>query len=263
MGPIPMMRYQSGMQNIEEASYHMMGNPYMTGYLNNYSFPFNNHSVHASSMHEHLNNREQEMFNQSMHQMYPPPYNSFPHGFNEMSLPTGNYDHGHDNYQVNNNYQMEQNMYSQNHQDVPNNPFLYPQHEQQGMHNYPTPFQPIGNSGQQYDTNGYNGAIPFPQLQGGYPYGHKNMSNSPFANPLESKKMGPYMNASFPNPYPKQAFMQKSQPSGFKSIMNQFKTQDGSMDVTKMMNTAGQMVGTVSQMQNVFKGLGGIFKATT
>lgn len=83
---------------------------------------------------------------------------------------------------------------------------------------------------------------------------------SPFANPLQSPKMQQSMQANYPNPYPKQAFMQKAQPSGFKAIMNQFKTQDGVIDVTKMMNTAGQMMGTVNQMQNVFKGIGGIFK---
>ena len=54
--------------------------------------------------------------------------------------------------------------------------------------------------------------------------------------------------------------MQKAQPSGFQSVLNQFKTQDGSMDVTKMMNTAGQMVNTVSQMTSVFKGVGSLFK---
>ena len=54
--------------------------------------------------------------------------------------------------------------------------------------------------------------------------------------------------------------MQKTQPSGFQSVLNQFKTQDGSVDVTKMMNTAGQMVNTFSQMSNVVKGVGGLFK---
>ncbi|MGM9923392.1 MAG: YppG family protein [Bacillus sp. (in: firmicutes)] len=87
-------------------------------------------------------------------------------------------------------------------------------------------------------------------------------NSSPFANPLQSPKAQQQMAAQYPNPYPKQASMQKQQPSGFKSIMNQFKTQDGSVDVTKMMNTAGQMMGTVNQVQSMFKGLGSFFKAT-
>ena len=85
---------------------------------------------------------------------------------------------------------------------------------------------------------------------------------SPFANPLQPSKAKQALQSPYPNPYPKQAFMQKSQPSGFKSIMNQFKTQDGTIDVTKMMNTAGQMMGTVNQMQGMFKGLGGLLKLT-
>ncbi|MEH6941600.1 YppG family protein [Bacillus sp. JJ722] len=111
------------------------------------------------------------------------------------------------------------------------------------------------------------GHIPMPQSQLGYqqPTGRPPMSgvkSSPFANPLHSPKMQQQMATQYPNPYPKQAFMQKQQPSGFQSVMNQFKTQDGSMDINKMMNTAGQMMGTVSQVQNMFKGLGGFFKAT-
>lgn len=87
-----------------------------------------------------------------------------------------------------------------------------------------------------------------------------NQAFSPFANPLQIKKNQQQPTMPYPNPYPKQSFMQKPQSSGFQSVLNQFKTQDGSFDVTKMMNTAGQMVGTVSQVQNMFKGLGGIFK---
>ncbi|MFJ7363831.1 YppG family protein [Peribacillus frigoritolerans] len=84
---------------------------------------------------------------------------------------------------------------------------------------------------------------------------------SPFANPLQPAKRPPQSQQQAHNPYPKQQFMQKPQPSGFKSVMNQFKTQDGSMDITKMMNTAGQMMNTVSQVSSMVKGVGGFFKA--
>lgn len=83
---------------------------------------------------------------------------------------------------------------------------------------------------------------------------------SPFDNPLQPAKRPPQGQQQAHNPYPKQQFMQKPQPSGIKSVMNQFKTQDGSMDITKMMNTAGQMMNTVSQVSSMVKGVGGFFK---
>ncbi len=109
-----------------------------------------------------------------------------------------------------------------------------------------------GEQGMQPDQSYYNQPnVPRP-----------NQAFTPFANPLQIKKNQQQLSVPYPNPYPKQSFMQKPQPSGFQSVLNQFKTQDGSFDITKMMNTAGQMVGTVSQVQNMFKGLGGIFKVT-
>ena len=50
------------------------------------------------------------------------------------------------------------------------------------------------------------------------------------------------------------------QPGGIQSIMNSFKSQDGTVDVNKMVNTAGQMVNAVTQVSSLVKGLGGIFK---
>ena len=123
-----------------------------------------------------------------------------------------------------------------------------------------------GMYGQQfnpYQQPGYGSGMPvMPHHPNPYSFSPPEQEKySPFGNPLQAKKgtqQKPYA-----NPYPKQSFMQKPQPSGFQSIMNQFKTQDGSVDITKMMNTAGQMVGTVTQVQNMVKGLGGIFKVTT
>ncbi|WP_052343526.1 YppG family protein [Bacillus massiliigorillae] len=144
---------------------------------------------------------------------------------------------------------------------------MFPPQEMQQMQPqmYPHPMQ--GNM-QPYGQGMFNGGhIPMPQPQMGYqqPAAAPPMAGakpSPFANPLHSPKVQQQLATQYPNPYPKQAFMQKQQPSGFQSIMNQFKTQDGSMDVTKMMNTAGQMMGTVNQVGSMFKGLGGFFKAT-
>lgn len=61
------------------------------------------------------------------------------------------------------------------------------------------------------------------------------------------------------NPYPQQAFMPK-QPSGMQSIMNSFKSQDGNLDINKMVDTAGQMMNAVTQVSSLVKGLGGMFK---
>ena len=65
----------------------------------------------------------------------------------------------------------------------------------------------------------------------------------------------PYM-----NPYPKGIFLSK-QPSGVKTVLNSFKSQDGSLDINKMVDTAGQMMNAVSQVSSVVKGFGGMFKA--
>ena len=61
------------------------------------------------------------------------------------------------------------------------------------------------------------------------------------------------------NPYPKQNAMPK-QPGGMQSFINSFKSQDGSVDFNKMVNTAGQMMNAVTQVSSLVKGLGGIFK---
>lgn len=101
--------------------------------------------------------------------------------------------------------------------------------------------------------------IPQPYQQPYYYQPQSAQTFNPFDNPLQPQVKRPPLQQ-FANPYPKQQFMQKPQPSGFQSVLNQFKTQDGSVDVTKMMNTAGQMVNTFSQMTSVFKGVGGLFK---
>lgn len=88
-----------------------------------------------------------------------------------------------------------------------------------------------------------------------------------FQNPLQvqedyyGQQQNSYQQNTFPmmNPYPKASFIQKP-PSGVKSVMNSFKAQDGSLDLNKMVDTAGQMMNAVSQVSSVVKGLGGMFK---
>ena len=99
---------------------------------------------------------------------------------------------------------------------------------------------------------------------------HSNPSyaQSVFQNPLMQPKnhstQKQQMNASnghpYMNPYPKASFLTKP-PSGMKSVLNSFKSQDGSIDINKMVDTAGQMVNAVSQVSSVVKGFGGMFKA--
>ncbi|SIQ39236.1 YppG-like protein [Peribacillus simplex] len=179
--------------------------------------------------------------------------------------------------------------------------FPQPMPEYWGGYQQPMPYPPPNNHNLEQsfmypyhlqDTGGYMTSYhdpyqqaayhPFQQVQqqampvGAYPGNsvmqpmaqmHPNQLNqqpqafSPFANPLQPAKRPPLSQQQAHNPYPKQQFMQKPQPSGFKSVMNQFKTQDGSMDITKMMNTAGQMMNTVSQVSSMVKGVGGFFKA--
>ncbi|RFU68456.1 hypothetical protein D0469_12010 [Peribacillus saganii] len=94
------------------------------------------------------------------------------------------------------------------------------------------------------------------------PY-YTEKQNNPFDNPLQPSTV-PHQQPGihqFVNPYPKQSFMQKPQQAGISSVLNQFKTQDGSIDINKMMNTAGQVLNTVSQVSAMFKGAGSLFKS--
>ncbi|MCL6570771.1 MAG: YppG family protein, partial [Bacillus sp. (in: Bacteria)] len=88
-----------------------------------------------------------------------------------------------------------------------------------------------------------------------------------FQNPLQPQEeivqMQQYMPMNgYPmmNPYPKQSAMPK-QKGGVQTFMNSFKSQDGTVDVSKMVNTAGQMMNAVSQVSSLVKGFGGFFKA--
>ncbi|MGR3764789.1 YppG family protein [Rossellomorea sp. NS-SX7] len=90
-------------------------------------------------------------------------------------------------------------------------------------------------------------------------------TNPYFENPLQHEEYNPYQmkamqQQNYANPYPKASFMAKKSNSGMGTIMNSFKSQDGSFDFNKVMNTAGQMMGTVNQVSSLVKGLGGMFK---
>lgn len=97
---------------------------------------------------------------------------------------------------------------------------------------------------------------------------YKNNTQDIFQNPLhymENNELNQYtpnymnQNQGFMNPYPKQSFIPKKQ-GNMKSIMNSFKSQDGSLDFNKMMDTAGMMMNAMNQVTGLVKGVGGIFK---
>lgn len=64
----------------------------------------------------------------------------------------------------------------------------------------------------------------------------------------------------YPTPYPKPGPLSAQPAPGIQSLMAQFKTQDGTYDINKMMNTMGQMINTVNQMNGMIKGLISTFK---
>ncbi|MFK9093418.1 YppG family protein [Bacillus salipaludis] len=124
---------------------------------------------------------------------------------------------------------------------------------------YPQGVQPYA---QNYQPGFIPHNVPYPNQQNS-----QKDSQFLFQNPLQPKdemiQQQAYMPMNgFPmmNPYPKQSMLYK-QPGGMKSIMNSFKSQDGSVDLNKMVNTAGTMMNAVNQVSSLVKGFGGFFKA--
>lgn len=124
------------------------------------------------------------------------------------------------------------------------------------------PAYPYGGIGFQ----GHGFEYPY---HGNQPYQNgtkQKLSEAVLQNPLQQPEIpfqnqspyGPYQQP-FSHPYPKQSAIPRP-PTGMKSIMNSFKTQDGTFDVNKMVDTAGQMVNAVTQVSSMVKGLGGMFK---
>jgi len=143
------------------------------------------------------------------------------------------------------------NGYQQMNWEAYMNPYL-PQNSQpnQGMNYYLQPVQGYHQTHmfQQPTNPSYSQAVfqnPLHPPEESHPQTQQSISPNGY----------PYM-----NPYPKGSFLAKP-PSGMKSVLNSFKSQDGSLDINKMMDTAGQMVNAVSQVSSVVKGFGGMFKA--
>jgi hypothetical protein len=129
------------------------------------------------------------------------------------------------------------------------NPFMYNQsyYPYQGFqqNQYPNPQQM------------YNPTNTQPNFKPNQNTNFNNMNQYP--NYMNMNQQG---SIPFQMPYPNQGTKKptQSQPSGLGSILNQFKTKEGGYDVNKMMDTAGQMVNTVNQLNGVFKQVGTFFK---
>ncbi|MCP3738775.1 YppG family protein [Rossellomorea sp. BNER] len=148
-----------------------------------------------------------------------------------------------------------------------NNPHMMwrpPQEANYFHQGLPPGYQPFPQGALPPANQSYSNQMPFQQQ-------HEAHYQQPqyFQNPLQSEEIDPYSNGGFQqnqnnqhfaNPYPKANFMKKQTSSGIGSVMNSFKSQDGSVDFNKMMNTAGQMMSAVNQVSSMVKGLGGIFK---
>lgn len=146
---------------------------------------------------------------------------------------------------------------------IRNHPYPYPAplqnpewhaYQQQNPY-YPQQYQPI--------NQGYQPFIQQPPLSAQSAI--QKDSQFLFKNPLQPQEEISSFNNFYPpmggliNPYPKPNHMVK-QPGGMQSLMNSFKSQDGSVDFNKMMNAAGQMMNAVTQMTSLVKGIGTIFK---
>ncbi|MBT2639061.1 MULTISPECIES: YppG family protein [unclassified Bacillus (in: firmicutes)] len=173
-----------------------------------------------------------------------------------------------------NQYNLDPNFVNVNNQGL-NRQQPYPQqynalHWNASPGNWPNQYIQQENPVNPYMQQGYP-MNPYMQGNGSWNQpiqmaGNKNdYSKMLFQNPLEPEgdpiygyynPQNDYQNF---NPYPQYAFMPK-QPSGLQSIMNSFKSQDGNLDVNKMVDTAGQMMNAVTQVSSLVKGLGGMFK---
>lgn len=93
----------------------------------------------------------------------------------------------------------------------------------------------------------------------------KGYGHSLFQNPLQPTeeyfygKPDPKFAFQHGNPL-KNNFSGNKQGSNSNSILNSFKSQDGTYDINKMVNTTGQLVNALSQVSSMAKGIGGFFK---
>ncbi|MBP1914597.1 YppG family protein [Lederbergia galactosidilytica] len=132
-------------------------------------------------------------------------------------------------------------------------PYVHPYPPNQ----YPPNYQP----GIQYGMN-IPYAAPYPsQSSPGYlPQKQYKNSGYLFQNPLQSDEDYQYNNQPIPYAQKHSPLNQAKPATPFNSIIQSFKSQDGSYDFNKMVNTAGQLVNAINQVSGMAKGIGGMFK---
>ncbi|MFD3446067.1 YppG family protein [Microbacteriaceae bacterium 4G12] len=91
------------------------------------------------------------------------------------------------------------------------------------------------------------------------PYNMPNPQMNPSSFNMPNPQMQPYLNPYTPYPKANKKAYMKPQQSQFSGIASQFKTQDGSYDINKVMNTAGQMMNAMNQVTGIVKQVGGFF----
>jgi hypothetical protein len=149
----------------------------------------------------------------------------------------------------------------------PSQPYYHYQHP--GYHPYMEGGGTMNHQNMPFAPQGPMG-IAMGQWQGGsHPYADtQNVAQMLFDNPLQPPQNPSPYGGFLPggqqplaslHPYPQNTFLPK-QTGGFQSVMNSFKNQEGTLDVNKMLDTAGQMMNAVTQVSSMVKGLGGILK---
>lgn len=131
---------------------------------------------------------------------------------------------------------------------------------QPGFPSYGQPgFMPSFNQYQPYGQ-----AVPPQMLNGSGPSPSSSLKEQLFQNPLQPQYEPPAYAMpggveAYVHPYPKHNAVAK-QAGGMQTVLNSFKTQSGTLDINKMVNTAGQMMNAMTQFSSMLKGFGGIFK---
>ncbi|WP_144461100.1 YppG family protein [Siminovitchia fortis] len=94
------------------------------------------------------------------------------------------------------------------------------------------------------------------------PPGGNNLTSQLFHNPLQADEehLHSQYQGGYSHPYHIPKLPQPPQTGHFNSFLNSFKSQSGSLDLNKMMDTAGQMMNALTQVSNMAKGLGSLFK---
>lgn len=120
---------------------------------------------------------------------------------------------------------------------------------------YPTNYQP----GIQYGMNNPYVAS-YPSQPPSLPQKQYNNSAYLFQNPLQSEEDYQYNHQTIPYAKTHSQVNQAKPAKPLNSVFQSFKSQDGSYDFNKMVNTAGQLVNAINQVSGMAKGIGGMFK---